>query len=595
MRIDRLEHRAFNFTNTACFVYSNLIASHMHSPRPLPVQTLACILPLLLLSACGDGEEKKTQTPAHTVYQNGNIITVDDSNSIVQSIAISDGKVLESGSNDKIKAYIGNQTKVIDLAGKTMIPGIYDAHSHFTMAGTNEMYDANLNSKPIGDIENMSDLLSRLRAQQAKVGSKDWVVGWGYDDSQIKELRHPTRDDLDQISTTQPVFINHISAHFAVANSAALALAGITKDTPDPAGGTIRRDAKGEPTGVLDETAVQLLTRYKPGYTAAQVQAGIAAAAQQYVSQGVTTASEGASYAPGIAALETAAQAGALPIRVIAQPVYSYRQGLDKLELKSGKVKIGGIKDFSDGSIQGYTGYLSHPYHTPFQGDANYAGTTRTDRTTLAQHVLEIHKQGKQMLVHGNGDQAIQDILFAFNNAQAAAPRQDIRHTVIHSQMGTESQLDEMKKLTVIPSFFVLHTYYWGDRHRDIFLGKERASRISPTRSALQRGMRFTIHTDTPVVPMEPMKLIWSAVNRLTTSGQVLGSDQTIAPIDALRATTINSAYQNFEEKERGSIEKGKYADLAILSADLLSIDKNAIKDIQVLETIVEGKSVFKR
>ncbi|WP_367066399.1 amidohydrolase [Oryzisolibacter sp. LB2S] len=560
----------------------------------MPHKKLIVLLaPLLLLGACGSDAENPNA--AQTVYHNGNIITVDDNDRVVQSIAIRDGKIVDVGSDTDMQSYIGKGTAVIDLAGKTMIPGIYDAHSHFTMAGTNELYDANLNSAPIGDIESMSDLLDRLREQRSKIDGSDWISGWGYDDTLLAEQRHPTRADLDQISATQPILITHVSGHFAVANSAALALANVTRDTPDPVGGTIRRDAQGEPTGVLDETAVQLVSAHKPAFTAAQVQAGIAAAARQYASQGVTTASEGATYAPAIAALETAAQSGTLPIRVIALPAYDYRIGSDKVELTSGKVKLGGIKDFSDGSIQGYTGYLSHPYHTPFHGDANYSGTTRNDRTSLAQHALKIHQEGKQMLVHGNGDQAIDDILFAFGSAQAATPREDSRHTVIHSQMGTESQLDEMKAQGVIPSFFVLHTYYWGDRHRDIFLGNERASRISPTRSALQRGLKFTIHTDTPIVPMEPMKLIWSAVNRLTTSGQVLGADQTISPLDALRATTINAAYQNFEEKERGSIEKGKFADLAILSADPLSVDKRAIKDIEVLETIVEGKSVFKR
>lgn len=582
---------AWALNRTRLFYITSTRYPPMNTPIHLSPQLLAILAPLLLLGACNDDDRPD---PAQAVYYNGNIITVDDANRVVQGIAIRDGKILEVGSNAEIQRYVGQGTAVIDLAGKTVIPGIYDAHSHFTMSGTNALYDANLNSFPIGDIQSMSDLLARLREQKAKVSAKDWIVGWGYDDTQIREQRHPTRADLDQISSTQPVFINHISAHFAVANSAALALAGITKDTPNPVGGAIRRDAQGEATGVLDETAVQLVSARKPGLTADQVQSGIAAAARQYASQGVTTANEGATYAPAIAALETAAQSGALPIRVIALPAYDYRAGVDKLELKSGKVKLGGIKDFSDGSIQGYTGYLSHPYHTPFAGDANYAGTTRNDRTSLAQHVLKVHSEGKQSLVHGNGDQAIEDILFAFASAQAAQPRQDTRHTIIHSQMGTEAQLDRMQALRAIPSFFVLHTYYWGDRHRDIFLGPDRAARISPTRSALERGMKFTIHTDTPIVPMEPMKLIWSAVNRVTTSGKVLGADQTISAIDALRATTINSAYQNFEEKERGSLEKGKYADMAILSADLLAVDKSAIKDIQVLETIVEGKSVFR-
>lgn len=209
----------------------------------------------------------------------------------------------------------------------------------------------------------------------------------------------------------------------------------------------------------------------------------------------------------------------------------------------------------------------------------------------LAARILKVHKAGRQSLIHGNGDQAIDDILYGFRQAQAQFPRADARPVVIHSQMEREDQLDEMKKMGAIPSFFSLHTYYWGDRHRDIFMGPERVARISPAKSAKDRGLNFTIHTDTPVVPMEPMRLIWSAVNRVSTSGAVIGAEQRILPIDALRATTLNAAYQNFEEKERGSIEAGKWADLVVLSAIPITVDPMTNKDIKVLETVVEGKA----
>jgi predicted amidohydrolase YtcJ len=241
---------------------------------------------------------------------------------------------------------------------------------------------------------------------------------------------------------------------------------------------------------VLEETAVQMVSTLKPAFTAAQMQAGIAAASKQYASQGVTTANEGATYAPAVAALASAGQSGVLPIRVIAWPVYDYLVAVDQLKLTSGKVKVGGVKDFSDGSIQGYTGDLSHPYHVPFNGGVSYHGAPRIVRDVLAQRVLAVHKAGRQSFIHGNGDEAFSDILFAYRNAQQSMSRPDARHTVIHSQMGTEAQLDDMNSLGVTPSFFVLHTHYWGDRHRDIFLGPERAERISPTKSALDRGMR---------------------------------------------------------------------------------------------------------
>jgi predicted amidohydrolase YtcJ len=255
---------------------------------------------------------------------------------------------------------------------------------------------------------------------------------------------------------------------------------------------------------------------------------------------------------------------------------------------------VGGVKEFADGSIQGYTGYLSEPYHVIPEGlPADYRGFPHYTRDALAEKILEIHAAGRQAIVHGNGDAAIDDILYGFRQAQEAFPREDTRHVINHAQMAREDQLDEMKELGVIPSFFVLHTYYWGDRHRDIFMGPERAARMSPTQSAEARGIRYTIHTDTPIVPMEPMRLIWSAVNRVSTSGAVIGANQAVSPIEALRATTIDAAHMNFEEDIKGSIEVGKLADLVVLSDNPLEVDRMAIKDITVEKTIVGGEVVY--
>ncbi len=534
----------------------------------------------------------QTAQAAQLIYKNGTVLTLDPNNSVAQAVAISDGRILAVGTSSAIERHIVSSTRVIDLGGRTLIPGIYDAHSHLAAAGTTLLFEADLNSPPIGPVQDLPQLLSVLQEQRAKLGPDAWITGFGYDDTLLAEKRHPTRADLDRVSATQPILIAHVSGHLAVANSPALALAGIDADTPDPAGGVIRKDPNGEPNGILEETAMQMVSRLRPPLSAAQVQAAAKAISALYASRGVTTASEGASDANRIMALEAAARAGDLAIRVVASP--TSMSGLDKIELTSKKVKIGGIKAFADGSIQGYTGYLQQPYHTPFHGDANYRGFPRTDRELLAQQVLDHHKAGRQLLIHGNGDAAIDDILYAYRRAQQEAPRDNTRHTVIHSQTVREDQRDEMKKLNVIPSYFILHTYYWGDRHRDIFLGPERAERISPARSTKDRGMIYTIHTDTPIVPMEPMRLIWAAVNRLSTSGAVLGPQQRVSAIDALRATTINAAYQNFEEKERGSIEVGKWADLVVLSANPATVDPSAIKDIRVLETILEGTSVYR-
>lgn len=560
-------------------------------------QSFCMLAVTALLTACGgDGTRIDPKDAAQVIYKNGDIITLDQGNSVAQAIGVRDGKIIAVGSVADVQAYAGPDTQVHDLQGKTIAPGFYDAHSHFIYTGINDRFEVDLNSPPIGRVNSIAEVVELLKQKKAEMGADAWITGFGYDDTLLAEKRHPTREDLDKVSTTQPVYVTHISGHMAVANTFALEKAGITATTPNPEGGVIGRDSSGAATGFLAETAQQLVAGGKPAITAAQIQEGVKAAARIYTAKGVTTANDGASNAGSIASMEAAAQAGNLPLRVVAWPTgLQSLVAAEKLPLKSGKVKVGGIKDFYDGSIQGYTGYLHDPYHTPHDGDADYRGYPRTTKENLITKVTEAHKAGRQLLIHTNGDQAISDVLEAYRKAQEAFPRTDARHTLIHAQMAREDQLDEMKTLGVIPSFFELHTYYWGDRHRDIFLGPERGLRISPAQSALKRGIPFTLHADTPIVPMDPIMMIWAAVNRVSTSGAVIGAEQRISPRDAMRALTINAAHQNFEEKERGSIEVGKWADLVVLSANPTTVDPMKIRDINVLETIVEGKQVYQQ
>lgn len=541
------------------------------------------------------------------IYTNGNIITVDDTNSVAEALAVKGDKIQMVGHTKEIEVLADSHTRIVDLAGKTMIPGIIDPHSHFPLSASAELFVVDLNSPPIGKIQSMDDIIAALKKKAGTVPKGQWIIGLGYDDSLIKEKRHPVRDDLDQVSTDHPVFIMHLSYHFGVANSKALQLAKITKDTPDPAGGKIRRDASHQPTGVLEElSAYELVLEKIPPYTREQYLQLISYAGKQYAAQGVTTAQHGyLADRPGLLsdpdllpAFEQAIKEKTLPIRLIVWPGLKYSQMLASGKAKppsldSGWLKIGATKMFDDGSIQGYTGYLGMPYYVQASGhDKNYRGYPTMPREKLTELVMAEHKAGKQIAIHGNGDAAIDDILYAFEQAQKAAPRPDARHMIVHAQTAREDQLDKMKALGVSPTFFVLHTYYWGDRHRDIFLGPQRATHISPLNSALKRELRFTIHTDTPVVPMEPFRLIWSAVNRLTTSGKVLGEEERITPIQALRAVTIDAAWQAFEEQRRGSLEPGKFADLVVLSENPMKAPMN-IKDIKVLETIVGGNTVY--
>jgi predicted amidohydrolase YtcJ len=421
----------------------------------------------------------------------------------------------------------------------------------------------------------------------------------GYDDTLLEERRHPTRDDLDRVSTEHPIGIVHVSGHLAVVNTPGLAALGIDADTPDPEGGQIRHRADGEPDGVLEETAARPIAERIFDLSPLEALAVVNRAAELYLSAGVTTAQSGATPAPLIGGFVWLSRLGLLPLRMVVWPDQSSAAAMldGSLELPSTdplQLRIGAVKLIADGSIQGYTGYLSRPYHVAPGDDPEYRGYPVIPRDKLMAEIARLHAAGMQIAVHGNGDAAIDDILDAFEAAQAANPRDDARPIVIHAQMTRDDQLDRMRALGVIPSFFSLHTFYWGDRHREIFMGPERAARMSPARSALERGIRFTIHADTPIVPMEPLRLVWSAVQRRTRSGAVVGPDQRIDVMQALRAVTLDAAFQHYEETLKGSLEEGKLADLVVLDRSPID-DPEHIDEIRVVQTIVGGRPVWPR
>jgi predicted amidohydrolase YtcJ len=541
----------------------------------------------------------------HIVYVNGTIVTLDSGNRIAQGVAVIDDRIVAVGSSDAIKAVAGPQTRVVDLGGRTLLPGLYAAHDHFPGSGAEAAGVVDLSSPPVGRMTTMADIIAALKAKAEQTPKGEWIRGRGYDDTLIKEMRHPTRVDLDQASTDHPILIDHISGHLSAANSRALELAGISRDTPQPAGGVIRKDDSGEPDGVFEESG-GLVARHAPPPTEEQKWAGYRRAVQDYIEDGVTTIVPAGGGRQSLLDHQAAIAHGLMPIRIVTMLSGSGGRGGDSAEgqsfaesagLMSGfgndRLKIAAIKLVADGSLQGYTGYVTKPYHMPFKGDATYRGYPRGSREDLTATVVRLHRAGYQIAIHGNGDASIDDIIFAFRQAQRELPRPDARHRIEHCQTAREDQLDAMKELGITPSFFVGHVYYWGDRHRDIFLGPERGSRISPLRSALDRGIRFTIHDDTPVTPVNPLMLVWDAVNRLTSSGKVLGPDQRIPVEAALRAVTLDAAWQNFEQDRKGSIEPGKLADFVVLSDNPLTIDPVKIRDIKVLETIVGGRTIY--
>ena len=538
------------------------------------------------------------------VYINGDVVTLDKSNTKAEAVATWQDKIAAVGSTVHLQKLAGPRTKIVDLGGKTMVPGLIEPHNHFSMYGPMVLVTVNLSSPPVGQIRNMKELLEALK-ERASVTEKDgWIIGIGYDDTTLEENRHPTRYDLDKASADHPVVIFHISNHFLSANSKALLLAGISKDTLQPAGGVIRKDSKtGEPDGVLEETAMLLPYAKLPHPTQDQRVALMAQGALHYLKVGITScgdalvAGHGPIGAQDIAVYQRTIAEGSLPIRInmmIEGNLLLKQCGGFLTGFGDERIKIGPAKIIGDGSIQGYTGWLTKPYHTPHKGDKAYCGYPVTPPAQLNPLVAELHKAGYQIAIHTNGDAAIDAAIEAFRLAQAAHPRPNARHRLEHCQAVREDQLDAIAELGITPSFFVSHTYYWGDRHRDIFLGPERGTRISPLKSALKRGIRFSIHSDCPVTPVSPLFCVFAAVNRLTSGGKVLGPEFRLTPEEALRAVTIDAAWQTFEEDIKGTIEIGKLADFTIIDQNPLKIAPEQIRNIKVEEVIIGGKQVYK-
>lgn len=481
------------------------------------------------------------------------------------------------------------------------MPGFVDAHGHFPGSGQ-VVFSTDLNSPPIGNIEDMSQLLERLKdAHEARPDG--WLTGFGYDDTLLAEGRHPTREDLDQISATRPIAIGHVSGHLYAVNSAALAEIGIDESTPDPKGGVIQRDPTSpdgrRPNGVLEETASRqvLLKALDIGITD-----GIRMtthAAREYLQAGVTTASAGGMPLGLAKLLGPLSQLNVFPQRVALFPL------LEEVEsevlsgewrpeaMAAGRLSLPRVKIIADGSIQGYTGYLSEPYYEPYKGDVLYRGYPSVSRDDLFRQVEGLHIQKIQYAIHVNGDASVEDALDAIEAAQQSEPWPDARPLFIHAQMSREDQIQRMAQLGVTPSFFSSHTYYWGDRHAAIFMGPERAANMSPAGWALDAGIRYSAHADTPVTPMLPLQVVWSQVNRITTGGAVLGRHQRVAPMAALRAVTIDAAWQVFMDDSVGSLEPGKLADMVVLSGSPLeSLD---VRELLVERTFIGGAEVYTR
>ena len=565
--------------------------------------TKATLVGLLLSLAAGCDPQPAAPVASH-IFTNGNVITLDDNHGTVRALAIAEGKILAVGSEADILKHRGEGTELINLEGKTLMPGFVDAHSHLSGVAI-QAISANLLPAPDGPVNNIAALQQILRdhiANSPVVAEHGVVIGFNYDDSQLEELRHPTRHDLDAVSTEIPIIALHQSGHLGAYNTRALELSGIGPDTPNPAGGIIEREADGKtPSGVLQENShFSAIYPLIPNFTAAQYTQALKAGIAIYAANGFTTVQDGKTDPKTLSTLAALSSLGIFDLDIVA---YADLASASQHQLMQGPLlslgytdhfRIGGVKLTLDGSPQGKTAWFTQPYLQPPSGQADsYAGYAAFTEAETVKWIKLAYQNDWQLMVHTNGDAAIDQFLSAVKTAAETYPGTDRRTVMIHGQFLRNDQVAKMAALGIFPALFPMHTFYWGDWHRDSVAGLERAKNISPTGWMIEQNIKFSIHSDAPVTFPSSMRILHSAVNRTTRSGAVLGKEHQLTALHALKAMTIWPAFQHFEDQTKGSLVAGKLADLVILDKSPLTEDSNDILSIRVLETIKEGRTIY--
>jgi predicted amidohydrolase YtcJ len=538
--------------------------------------------------------------PPDAIYHGGDVVTIDDKNPTAEAVAVAGGKIVAVGKKDDVLKLKGDKTALIDLKGKCLVPGFVDGHSHFINC-LKVAQQANCFAPPAGPGGSIKDIITALKQTQEKFQIKkgDFIVGYGYDGNEVSDKREMTAADLDAAFPDHPVFVQHVSLHGAVCNSAALKKFNITKDTPTPKGGVInRKPGTMEPEGLLMESAwiPVFLNLPKPSE---EEQLKLFKDGQMiYAAAGITTAQEGSTPAHDVELLVKAAKQGLLYIDVAAYPFIVEAKKVfethppETFGKYDGRFKLAGIKITTDGSPQGRTAYFTKPYLTGGPGgEKDWKGEPLFPQAELDEFVRMVYHNKLQLIIHCNGDASIDMFLEAHEKA-AKDRTADLRTTVIHSQFVRKDQLEKYEAYKIMPSFYTEHCFYFGDTHVKN-RGKEQASFLSPMKTALGMGIRCQNHTDFNVSPIDQMFVVWSAVNRVTRTGEVLGPDERITPLQALKAITLDGAYMYQEEKTKGSLEVGKLADMVILDKNPLTVKPMDIKGIKVVETIKEGKTIY--
>ena len=517
---------------------------------------------------------------------NADVITMEETNNIT-AILVEDGKIKAIGRDSEILELKKSGDEVIDMEGKCVMPAFIDPHSHITaLASTLMLAD-------LSPAKNFSGIIDILNKYKEENKDAEAIIGFNYDNNFLEEKMHPDKFILDKVSKDIPIAITHKSGHMGVVNSKALEVLNITKDTEDMQGGVIGRiPGTTEPNGYLEELAfISNVHRFSKPSIETSV-ANIVKAQKIYASYGIATCQDGKTTKLDFIPLEEAAKRQKLELDVISYVDMKESKEDLKDEIKAYKeynnrLRIGGYKLFLDGSPQGRTAWMLEPY----AGEKEYRGYPIYEDAKLKEYLNTAIDENMQILAHCNGDAASEQYLRCFEEINRDLKQ--IRPVMIHAQLTTREQIARMKNIDMMPSFFNTHIYHYGDVHTENF-GLDRARNISNAKAAVDYKVPFTFHHDTPVVMPDVILAIYTAVNRKTISGKTLGEENKISVYDALKAVTINCAYQYFEEDIKGSIKEGKLADFVVLSENPLKIQKENIRDIKVLETYKEGNLIYK-
>ena len=572
---------------------------------------------MLMLSSVGGGVVNAQ--PADMLFFGGDILTMrGPAPEYVESLAVKDGTILFVGSRADARRHVGPETKTVDLGGRTLLPGFIDTHGHFVYFGKN-LVDANLFG-----CTDVADLVTRMRAQAERTPIDGWIVGFGYQARALNEGRPPTSAELDRVSAERPVMVVDSSGHLGAANAAAFTAAGISGDTPDPTGGMFARGTDGTSLlGPMEETALNAVRSRRPPFTGKLAAEAITGAAEVWASHGQTTAME-AGLGLGnddIGIVLEAIDRRLLPIDLylaakdsalddtlaaaygvasqynpqaggIVEKLRAARPDLDRRYVN--RVRLGGVKFWLDGSLD--TAWFTQPYtQNPPGKTGAFAGYRQIPDDVLDAVFAKYWPTELQIHIHMNGDAAADQALAAIAKAVKQHGMRDHRPVFVHATWLRLDQIEKMRQYGAIPSFLTAGIIPGGDAVVKLW-GPERSAGAMASRTFLRAGLPFTYSHDAPVSPVPSiLALVDAGVNRLSGSGQVVGPDERIPPYDALRAVTATAAYQLKEEKMKGTLEPGKLADLVILDRNPLKVEATAIKDIVVVETIKEGRTVFAR